>query len=398
VKVKRNIATYNVLLNPDEATYKHWAQLLRDTAGAYNLCIDLLSDRMTLLNIRSVHCTCYHKVRNAFPELPSQSVIRAQKEAMSALRSKNSNQHDGLMPEKKALSTTLDKRMYSRLTENSIALCGGEKNKRVTVPFVTYPKLMDMFHKYKPCDPVIFMRNDKLYLSIPFNLPEVPLQNDNSVGVDLGIKRLFTTSEGFAFRDKEYLKHRRKIRYMKRCLRSNGTKSARRHLRKIRHKELNLSKEMQYRAVNTLLRSTDASILVLEDLSKIKQTTKKGTNGCMRKRHNNMISQVPFYGFKTKLEAKAPLYGKKVETVNPAFTSQQDCRTGKKTGTRRGCRYYCKDKKVFDADWNAALNIAKKGKHPYSNLLPVDGGLRFLNGRAPSTAQSYVNPNKEKSL
>ena len=107
------------------------------------------------------------------------------------------------------------------------------------------------------------------------------------------------------------------------------------------------------------------------------------------------MSQVPFYGFRMKLEAKAPLYGKKVETVNPAFTSQQDCRTGKKTGTRKGCRYYCKDGVVFDADWNAALNIAKKTKHPVSNIPPVDGGLTFLTGRAMSTAQSYVNPTRE---
>ena len=41
---------------------------------------------------------------------------------------------------------------------------------------------------------------------------------------------------------------------------------------------------------------------------------------------------------------------------------------------------------VFDADWNAAANIVIRANHPFSNL-PLDGSLKFLDGRALSTAR-----------
>ena len=75
-------------------------------------------------------------------------------------------------------------------------------------------------------------------------------------------------------------------------------------------------------------------------------------------------------------------------SVSPVNTSQNDCRSGSKSGTRKGCRYYCNDGIVFDADWNASVNIALRADHPTSTPLPIDGRLVALVGRAPSTAQS----------
>jgi hypothetical protein len=64
-----------------------------------------------------------------------------------------------------------------------------------------------------------------------------------------------------------------------------------------------------------------------------------------------MMSQVPFYQLKQILTYKAPLRGKRVETVSPQYTSQMDCRNNSKEGcTRKGCRFYTADGMVFDAD------------------------------------------------
>ena len=207
------------------------------------------------------------------------------------------------------------------------------------------------------------------------------LQNDTTlaIGVDLGMKRLFVTSEGKSFVDKSYLKKRRKLRYLKRCLQSKGTHSAKRHLTKLSHKERNLSKDMVERSTNALLKSTDASILVLEDLSKIKVKTSKAKEGFKKMRHNNALSQVPFYLFKERLTHKATLVGKQVVSVSPAFTSQTDSRTNKRDGIRKGCNYVCSDGIVLDADWNAAVNIALRGNHPLSSSeLPLSGRVRSI--------------------
>ena len=63
-------------------------------------------------------------------------------------------------------------------------------------------------------------------------------------------------------------------------------------------------------------------------------------------------------------------------TVNPFETSQRDNRTGKKDGMRKGARYYAKDGVVFDADCNAAINIAKRSKLPFSRGNVLDGQVK----------------------
>ena len=96
-------------------------------------------------------------------------------------------------------------------------------------------------------------------------------------------------------------------------------------------------------------------------------------------KHNNALSQVPFYIFKERLTHKAQLVGKRVETVSPAFTSQTDSRTNKRDGIRKGCNYVCSDGVVLDADYNAAVNIALRANHPLSsNDLPLSGRVRSI--------------------
>ena len=386
-----NVRTYNVQLNCSEDIYNHFLGLLTQARDAYNLCTALIAEAKCQLTLPSVHAVCYDKVRSMFPMLPSQGAIRVEREALAAFRSIRSNKHkNASVPQRKYLSMTLDKRLYSRLTCESIALTCGKKAHREDIPFVKYDKLEEMFSKYIPHDPTLFIREGRLFLSIPFEVPSLPCKDDTSIGVDLGIKRLFVTSEGKYYKDKQYLKERRKLRYLKRCLQSNGTKSAKRHLRKLSKKERNVSKDMLHKATNALIASTEASILVLEDLTKIKVKTSKTSDGFKRKRHNNMMSQVPFAEFREMLSHKAQLARKQVATVSPMNTSKKDSRSGKMDGSRVGCRYYCQDGIVLDADWNAAINIALRGKHPTSTCLPIDGGLIALVGKAQSTASTSL--------
>ena len=386
------VKTYNIQLVMTDETMEHWIQLLNVSREAFNTCVKRLDEVKPQLSMSGVHNTCYSYLRELYPSLPSQGVIRIQRLATAALKSIKSNKHKNAdLPVKHSLSMILDKRLYSNLTVNGISITGKTERKREHCGFVLYDKVVEMFSKYNPLDPTIFYRNGKMYLSVPFEVPTLPCNDDKSIGVDMGLKRLFVTSDGTYFSDKEYLKQRRKLRYLKQCLQSKGTQSAKKHLRRVRRKETNLSKNMVECAVNVLLKSTNASILVLEDLSKIKQKTSKTTEGYNRKRHNNMLSQVPFYHFKERLSHKAQLVGKRVETVSPAFTSQTDSRSNKRDGNRVGCRYYCIDGIVFDADWNAAINIARRANHPISSSLPIDGGLMPLIGRVQSITQSSNN-------
>ena len=159
-------------------------------------------------------------------------------------------------------------------------------------------------------------------------------------------------------------------------------------MKKLRNKERNLSKDMCYRATKSLINSTSASIIVLEDLTKIKKNTYRTSEGYKRVKHNNALSQVPFYEFKRIMEYKAPVAGKQVETVSPMYTSQMDCRTSSRDGERHGRRYICSDGIVFDADWNASINIGQRSNHLVSSKLPIEGKLILITSREQSTSQS----------
>lgn len=378
-----NTISYNIELNMNNQTFLYWKTLLEQSRNAYNDCCSLLITDNVPLNLKSVHDAVYNQLRTKYTLIPAQGIIKIYKDVISALRTIKANKHkDNDNPFKKGLNLRLDKRMYSNLDINGISLSSGMRNHRTKANFILYDKVIELFNNYKTLDPLIFIRNNRIFLSVPFEVNSKPLKDNTSVGVDMGVKRLFVTSDGIAFKDKQYLKKRREIRYLKRCLKDKNTKSSKRHLKKIRHHERNISKDMCYRASKILLDNTKSSIIIMEDLSKIKKNTSKNSNGFTRKRHNNMLSQVPFYKFKEILTYKAQLVGKQVETVSPVYTSQTDCRTGKRDGKRQGCRYYCKDGVIFDSDWNASVNIALRAKRPFSiNKLPFDGKLLFINGR-----------------
>lgn len=384
------IETYNIPLHFEEADAQHWLALLIAGKDAYNRCANLIVSEKVPLSLKCVHNACYDTVRREFPLLSSQMAIKCEQAAAAAVKTIRSNKHrNAETPHRDSLVMTLDKRLYGLLTTEGITLTGRQKNKRTFVPFETYPKAQEMLAKYKACDPTIFYRNERFYLSIPFEVPELPLANDTCIGVDLGVRQLFVTSEGKSYKDTTYLSARRKSRYLKSKLKAKGTKSAKRHLKKVKKKERNLSKDMCYRAAKALVNSTEASIIVMEDLSKIKKNTSHTKEGYKKTRHNNALSQIPFYMFRQILAYKAPLAGKRVETVSPIYTSQTDSRTNSRDGLRQGRRYLCSDGVVFDADWNAAINIGQKSNHPVSSVLPIDGNITPLMGRRQSIRQSF---------
>ena len=375
-----NLKTYNIQLTfnstEDQQAIVDFLYMYQKTC---NKASQIIFPKKDNLSLKHIHDLCYNELRKEFPDMPSQAVIKAYKEISASYKSIKSNKHKIETPlEKKGDSMRLDKRLYSKFTKTSIDITSPTtKNKRIKATFKLYKKAKDLFKKYSTCDPLIFIRDDKIFISIPFEIPLVNPKDDSVLGIDLGLRRLITTSDGNVLSSKEYLKHKRRIRYNKRKAQSKKTKSAKRKIRSYKKRERNFSKDYIHKVANKIL-ETDKSIIVMEDLSKIKQKTSKTKEGYKRKKHNNRISQVPFYMLLKILTYKALHLGKSVVTVNPYKTSKEDCR-GLKDGVRKGCRYYAVDNYVFDADWNAAINIAKKhSKHPISFNLPIDGKLNPL--------------------
>jgi IS605 OrfB family transposase len=343
--------TYNVELKFDKQDdYNNLLESLKLNQAAWNI-ISEERFAMTGGRLKILHDKCYKKVKQQIPNIPSQFIIKAEQDVIATYKTIKSNKHKLDSPAtKKNLSIQLDKRIYKWIDKSKLKIT--TLDKQAVASFVIYDKLKELdFSKLK--DPKLFFRNGCFYLSLIFddNLPFV--DNNNVMGVDLGLKRLISTSEGDIIKGNEFNKHKRKIRWNKRKLQSKKkSHSARTKHKKLRRRESNFSRNYIHNVTKKVIQTSKANTIVMEDLSKIKSKNKG-------KKFNNRLSQLPFFAVRSILTYKAQLYGKKVETVNPAYTSQIDHR-GLVGGKRKGCRYYGSDNVVLDADVNAAINIANR--------------------------------------
>lgn len=312
-----------------------------------------------------LHNKVYHSVRKLHPAIPSQVIIRGIKECLSSYKSTKSNKHELSFPiVKKRLSIRLDKRLYSKNQTDPYSIKITTPNGRKSFKIGMYPRLKTLFDLYQHKDPLIFVRDGKVFISLCFDVPRLESESSKLVlGIDLGIRRSAAMSDGRIIIDRKFNKEKRRLRFLKRQLQSRGSKSSRIHLLKLRHKERNKNKNQTHLIANIIL-NTKADTFALENLKGIKAKKHVYQN-------KRSIAQVPLYDLRRVITYKAANQGKTVRLVNPAYTSQTDSVTGKREGERRGCRFYAKSGLVYDADLNAAMNIAKRSKLPvsYGNIL-----------------------------
>lgn len=318
--------------------------------------------------IMPLHQRCYKQIRNQFPTLPSQYVIKAEQDVIAKYKTLRSNKHkidEPVVTNK--LNIQLDKRIYKWIGNDGLKLT--TCNNRIVVKLSLFDKVKDCMSKYKLQDPSIVVKNNDVFVSIVFD-DNVDFQdNKSNIGIDLGLKRLVSTSEGNIVKGNEFNHHKRKIRWNKRKLQSKKkSHSARTKSKKLKKREANFSRNYIHNVTNVILK-TKSNTIVMEDLSKIKSKSKG-------RRFNNRNSQMPYFALRTILTYKASALGKRVVIVNPHYTSQLDHR-GLDNGKRKGCRYYGIDGKVLDADLNAANNIGLRyDKHSISCCKALDGQVR----------------------
>ena len=397
--------SYNAELTfPNKEASSKYREVLEEARLCYNHLSQLLDEDGFRIHQESrftIRDRYYRRLRREFPLLTSQMVGNVVLDCVSnwksAIKNAKQNGTEFKTPFRRNPVLTLDKRLYSRLQKGSI---------KITIPslrtiqctFNTYARLDSLFEAHQAVNCSIFYKNRKFYISIKFDVPEVQPESEEpkALGIDRGIRRIAACSDGTGWINKKFNASRRKLRYLKRCLQKSGTKSAKRHLKRVRKTERNRSRNEVHRVVNWLL-AKPVDTYVLEDLSKIKKNTSKtfkieddGNRKEVKKtRHNNRFGQIPLREILAVLKYKAPLLGKRVETVKPNFTSKNDYRKIKR-GKRLGTRYYASDGVLLDADGNAACNIVLR-KHPASTVVPPIYGPMVFAGKARSTALSWMS-------
>lgn len=134
-----------------------------------------------------------------------------------------------------------------------------------------------------------------------------------------------------------------------------GSKSAKRHLKKLSRKEKRFVTNVDHCISKTIV-NTPYDIFALEDLTSIRVQSRKG------KEFNRKLNNWSFYQLAQFLEYKAEALGKSVIYIDPRYSSQKCSKCGNiKKSNRKGNSYHCSCGLDIHADLNASRNIAQAG-------------------------------------
>ncbi|MGC8715349.1 MAG: RNA-guided endonuclease InsQ/TnpB family protein [Thermoplasmata archaeon] len=188
-----------------------------------------------------------------------------------------------------------------------------------------------------------------------------PLSSENSIGIDLGLEKFATLSNGIAIENPRFMKKvEKRIKKLQKQLsrKRKGSNNRRKLILKLQRKyrELRNMREDIYDKVSTAIAKRYDTI-IMEDLN---------VKGMMQNhRIAKSISDVSFYSFKHKLEWKTMKYGKNLILIGMFDPSSKLCsKCGSiKHDLKLSDRIYRCDVcgLVIDRDLNASKNIKKIG-------------------------------------
>jgi IS605 OrfB family transposase len=175
------------------------------------------------------------------------------------------------------------------------------------------------------------------------------------VGVDLGIATPAVDSNGNKYGSDHWKQVEDRTFELRRRLQSKGTKSAKRHLKKLSGRQKRFRKDCDHVLSKRLVQSVESgATLVFEDLTNIRGRAK------MRKAQRRRLHAWSFAQFQAFVTYKAEAKGVQVGYVDPRYTSQKCSQCGHiERGNRpTQAEFRCK-KCGFEchADYNASMNI-----------------------------------------
>ena len=232
---------------------------------------------------------------------------------------------------------------------------------RLVIPLQMGNYQRAQFHRGKGQADLILVKG-QFYLLVVVDTPtEPPYEPEGFIGVDLGIVCIATDSDGEVHSGEAIEKTRSRYHKLRQALQKKGTKSAKRHLKKIRRKEQQFRKNTNHRIANGLVgkaKDTHRGV-ALEELKGIRGRT------TVRKFDRAKHSGWAFYQLQQFILYKAELAGVPVVMIDSRNTSRQCYQCGHiaKSNRKSQAEFRCGScGHAENADLNAARNIAQKGR------------------------------------
>ncbi|MGL5939692.1 MAG: RNA-guided endonuclease InsQ/TnpB family protein [Waterburya sp.] len=349
-------ATIRLKLTPDKETSEVLSQTIEQYTWAFNDVCDY-GWQNNIKNGVKLHDATYRHHRHV-TNLPSQLVCSARVKAAEAIKSAMA-----LKRKKKTVSVPNSKHCAIRYDARSYTVWWNEDRLslvtikgRVKFSF----EIADYYQQYldwKTTSADLFRdRQGKWWLHIvkQTNSPEFTA-TDEVTGVDLGEINPATDNRGNFYGNPEWKKIKDKTFELRRRLQSKGTKSAKRHLKKISGRQKRFRRDCDHVLAKRLVQSVNSgATIVFEDLTNIRGSAKK------RKVQRRRFHSWSFKQFQNFVTYKAERKGVLVEYVDPRFTSQKCSNCGHISRSNRPSQavFCCRQCSYSNhADINASLNI-----------------------------------------
>jgi IS605 OrfB family transposase len=357
---------------PEQAT------VLKATLEQHTACFNAVASlgfTSKCSNGIELHKQTYYDLRARYPNLPAQLVCAARVKATEAVKSAldrlNKQRKTGI-PHAKMCPIRYDARSYWVKWERMICSLATIQG-RIELPFIV-PPYAQKYRGGKVCNADLCYRKGHYRLHITLSIPDPTIvPSPEVVGVDLGLNRPAVTSNKHFLGERRWKEQERRIFRLRRKLQAQGSKSAKRHLKKLSGKLFRQRRDHDHVLSKRIVQHvTPGSIIVLENLTHLRRRAKmKRHTETQRRLHSWSFDQ--FHRF---LFYKAQERGIQVIKVDPRHTSQTCSQCGHQARNNRRsqslflCRScgYC-----LNADLNASLNI--RDKHLANIGTSVVGGL-----------------------
>lgn len=361
-------------LTPTVAQAATLAETSRQFTAVFNaVCAVGWTQQIT--NGVKLHHATYYPLKADYPTLVSDLLVQARVKATEALKSAFALQNKGRkagMPASDACPPRYNLHTYKVDWESQtvrMSLIGGRQTIRFDVP--------DYSAKYAgyPTDTAdLLFRNGVWWLHVGVTVPAPEIEpTAQVVGIDLGIVRPAVTSNNRFLGKRAWKAIEGRLFHLKRGLQKKGTKSAKRHLKRVRGKQARIRRNNDHVLSKRIVAAAErGATIVLENVTDIRKRSKvKRKTEASRRVHSWSFAQL-----KTFIEYKAEERGCTVVAVDPRHTSQtcSCCGHTARNNRRSRGRFVCRACGFeLHADLNAARNIA--AKYHASVAIGDTGGL-----------------------
>lgn len=337
--------TLQIKLLPSGEQAKSLLETLKKANSACNKISEIMWEQK-VWNQYKVHHLVYHPLKQA-TGLSAQMIVRCISKTVDAY-----NLNRKAKRKFKPLGAiTYDIRILSYKPGNIASLwsVGG----RLKIPFVCHN---EKFLPYIKGEADLVTKKGKWYLFQTVEVPEDNIKDvEDFIGVDFGIVNIATTSDGKIFSGAQVDRVRKKTTEIKKKLQKAGSKSAKRHLKKLSGRERRFKKITNHtiaKEIVSVAKDTRRGIAI-ENL--------KGFRVTVRKEQREQFGKWSFDELGKFIEYKAKLRGVTVVKVDPRNTSRacSECGHVSKSNRKSQSEFACQNCAFScNADFNGALNIA----------------------------------------